>query len=67
MVTIQEQRVHVRKIKRLAKRIKEYEDSDSSKYECLYLSKDDLDTIKRALACHMAVITLDIKKQEGKI
>lgn len=63
-VTIEEQEKHLDKIDKLAKRIKDYESSPVSNFEALYLDKEELDTIKRALACHMAVIVLDMKKHK---
>lgn len=59
-VTIESQKAHIEKIKALIEKITEYEKSGISKFESIYLSRDDLDVIERALACHMCVITFDV-------
>lgn len=63
MITIEEQKELVEKQKELAKRIKGYLDSKGYMYDAMYLGKEDLELIQRALACHMAVVTLDMKKR----
>lgn len=62
-VTKATQKAHLKKIENICKRISEHEKSARGNFEAMYLSKDDLDVVKKALACHMAVITLDMKKK----
>lgn len=64
---ISDQREHIKKIEDLCGRISEYQKSDLSKYEAMYLSADDIDIIARALVCHMSVISLDAQRQEKAI
>lgn len=63
MITIEEQKELIEKQKKLSKEIQEYLDNEEYKYEAMYLVKEDYELIQRALACHMAVVTLDMKKR----
>jgi uncharacterized protein YoaH (UPF0181 family) len=63
--TIEEQGAHLEKLKALGEKIHEYESSGMNKYEAIYFGSEELDTIKRAVACHMAVITLDMKNRKA--
>lgn len=63
MITIEEQKELIEKQKELAKKIQEYLDDKGYMDEAMYLDKEDYELIQRALACHMAVVTLDMKKR----
>lgn len=65
MITIEEQKELIKKQEELAKKIKEYLDNKDKGYiyDTMYLGKEDYELIQRALACHMAVVTLDMKKR----
>lgn len=67
MVTIQEQEEHLEKIRKLAKQFAV--DENQIIYPVpypVYLTPDEIDIIKRALACHLVVITLDLKDRRGE-
>lgn len=63
MITIEEQKEFIKKQKELAERIQEYLDNKGYMYDAMYLGKEDYELIQRALACHMAVVTLDMKRR----
>lgn len=58
---ITEQKEHISKIKQLAKLFDHYERTG---YAYVPLSKENFDTIQRALTCHMAAIEVDVARQE---
>lgn len=64
---ITEQRAYMKKIEDLCGQISEYQKSDLSKCEAMYLTNGDMDIIARALVCHMSVISLDAQRQEKAI
>ena len=64
-VTRESQKAHIEKIKALIEKITEYRNYNIGKFESTRLSDDDLDVIERALACHMCVIALDMKRGES--
>ena len=57
-VTPQSQKAHVKEIKGLLDRL--------AKKESYILNEGEISTIARALACHMFVIELDLKRQENE-
>lgn len=61
--TRKEQMEHQEKIRRLARRLN---DCDRNNYFMPHLTREDFDTIIRALMLHDSVITLDMAKQDGK-
>ena len=63
---IEKQKELIEKQKELAQRIKEYLDDEKCVYKIMYLGKEDCKLIQRALACHMAVVTLDMERRGGK-
>lgn len=62
MVSIKDQRKHITKIKKLLAKITDCQ----RRGESLVLDTGEIDTIERALMCHHAVITLDMKKREER-
>lgn len=56
---IAEQKKHIEKIKALSEFIGKCDEEDE-----FHFSDEDIDIIKRALACHWSVIQLDISRQE---
>lgn len=57
-VTPESQREHIKKIKAILKTL-----PGEGTY---FLTEGEVETITRALACHMFVIELDLKRQEEK-
>jgi hypothetical protein len=57
-VTLQSQREHVKKIKSLLDVL--------ARKESYTLNEGEISTVARALACHMFVIELDLKRQEDE-
>ena len=57
-VTPQSQRAHVKKIKSLLDAL--------AREESYTLNEGEINTVVRALACHMFVIELDLKRQEDE-
>ncbi len=62
-VTPESQRAHIANIKHIATKLNRINNASDLPTITVYLSQDELDTIQRALACHMAVITLDMEKR----
>ena len=58
-VTPEEQREHLKKIDKLASRMSKTDGRAFALFE------EEIEIVQRALACHMAVITLDLKRQEN--
>lgn len=54
-ISIEKQKEHIEKIKNVASKFPFFNGS---------LTSDEIDTIQRALACHMAVITSDVSRRE---
>ena len=63
-VTPESQRAHIADIKHIATKLNKITNASDLPTITVHLSQDELDTIQRALACHMAVITLDMEKRE---
>lgn len=62
-VTPESQRAHIANIKHIATKLNRVSaETDLLPTITVHLSQDELDTIQRALACHMAVITLDMER-----
>lgn len=59
---ITEQKAHIEKIKALSEFIGKCDEEDE-----FHFDNEDIDIIKRALACHWSVIQLDISRQEEAI
>ena len=62
-VTPESQRAHIANIKHIATKLNKINNASDLPTITVHLSQDELDTIQRALACHMAVITLDREKR----
>ena len=62
-VTPESQRAHIANIKHIATKLNKINNASDLPTITVHLSQDELDTIQRALACHMAVITLDMEKR----
>ena len=63
-VTPESQRAHIANIKHIATKLNRVStEADLLPTITVHLSLDELDTIQRALACHMAIITLDMEKR----
>lgn len=58
-MTIEDKKNHIAKIEDLCQKIRNYEAGNTERF---ILSSEDLDTIKRALACHRSIIVLDMKR-----
>ena len=63
-VTKESQHAHIVKIKHIATKLNETMNSSDLPTITVHLSQNELDTIQRALACHMAVITLDMERDK---
>ncbi len=62
---ITKQKAHIEKIKAFSEIIGKCDKKD--KFHLLRFDNEDIDIIKRALACHWSVIQLDISRQEEAI
>lgn len=62
-VTPESQRAHIANIKHIATKLNKISNTSDLPTITVHLNQDELDTIQRALACHMAVITLDMEKR----
>ena len=62
-VTPESQRAHIANIKHIATKLNRINNTSDLPTITVHLSQNELDTIQRALACHMAVITLDMEKR----
>lgn len=62
-VTPESQRAHIANIKHIATKLNKINNASDLPTITVHLGQDELDTIQRALACHMAVITLDMEKR----
>ena len=63
-VTPESQRAHIANIKHIATKLNKINNASDLPTITVHLSQNELDTIQRALACHMAVITLDMENRK---